>query len=80
MNAWKSRCCPLVGFTTGREFHPAPKVEYSISEIILQIAQEYYIITYKRPGADGSAPGLWVTPLCLDDGGVGDRADRLALR
>src|SRR3990172_12327344 len=38
MNAWKSRCCPLVGFTTGREFHPAPKVEYSISEIILQIA------------------------------------------
>jgi hypothetical protein len=30
-----------VGFTTGRELHPAPKVEYSVKGIILQNPQVF---------------------------------------
>jgi hypothetical protein len=56
----------LVGFTTGRELHPAPKVVYSVDGIILQIAQQQklYLKEYVKPL---KAQGRRTPPLAGDD-------------
>jgi hypothetical protein len=72
-----------VGYTTGRELHPAPKVEYLIEWIILQIKQPGTDLKIFQPlNVQGRmTPPLAVTfSLCLEDGYIRHRADSLALR